>query len=40
MNYKIGPFRRLTGLTEGTLRYYEKLGLLKPSRNGDNDYRY
>ncbi|PKL23237.1 MAG: hypothetical protein CVV47_16205 [Spirochaetae bacterium HGW-Spirochaetae-3] len=40
MKYKIGSFRRWTGLTEGALRYYEELGLIRPFRDLGNDYRY
>ena len=40
MKYKIGSFRRWTGLTEGALRYYEDLGLIRPFRDFGNDYRY
>ncbi len=41
MNYSIGDFARLTGLTAHTLRYYEKEGLLEPERksNGQRFYR-
>ena len=40
MNYSIGDFARLTGLTAHTLRYYEKEGLLEPERksNGQRFY--
>ena len=31
---------RLTGVTNRTLHYYDEIGLLKPSRIGDNGYRY
>ncbi|MCE3261227.1 MAG: Transcriptional regulator MerR family [Pseudoduganella sp.] len=30
----------MTGVTGRTLRYYDSIGLLKPSRLGDNGYRY
>lgn len=40
MKYRIGPFRRWTGLNEGALRYYEELGLIRPHRDAANDYRY
>lgn len=40
MKYKIGSFRRWTGLGEGALRYYEDLGLISPYRDVGNDYRY
>ena len=39
MKYRIGSFKRLTGFSEATLRYYERLGLLSPSRDDGNDYR-
>ena len=35
MNYSIGDFARLTGLTAHTLRYYEKEGLLEPERKSN-----
>ncbi len=31
---------KIAGVTPRTLRYYHKIGLLKPSRVGDNGYRY
>lgn len=31
---------KLTGVTTRTLHYYDEIGLLKPSRVGDNGYRY
>lgn len=37
---KIGELAKQTGLAVGTLRYYSDLGLLLPSRIGDNGYRY
>lgn len=39
MQFKIGAFKKLTGLSEGTLRYYEKIGLISPARDDANDYR-
>ena len=36
---KIGEIARRTGVSVGTLRYYETLGLLCPIR-GENGYRY
>ncbi|KAF1305070.1 MerR family transcriptional regulator [Candidatus Enterococcus willemsii] len=36
MNYTIGEFARLTGLSIDTLRYYEKEALIKPERNTRN----
>ena len=38
--FKIGELAKQTGLAVGTLRYYSDLGLLLPSRIGDNGYRY
>ena len=37
MNIK--EFSRFTGVTEKTLRYFEKTGLLNPNRNQNNGYR-
>ena len=37
---KIGELAKLTGLEVGTLRYYSDLGLLQPTKRGDNGYRY
>lgn len=39
MKYRIGTFKRLTGLSEATLRFYDRLGLLCPARDEANDYR-
>jgi len=39
VEFRIGAFKKLTGLSEGTLRYYEKLGLIAPGRDEGNDYR-
>ncbi len=39
MNYSISQFAQLTGFTIFTLRYYEKEGILKPSRQSNN-HRY
>ena len=39
--YKIGEFSKLTGLSPKTLRFYDEIGLLKPSRIDDfTNYRY
>lgn len=38
--YKIGVFSDLTGLTIKTLRYYDQIGLLKPSKDNFTNYRY
>ncbi|GEM45100.1 MerR family transcriptional regulator [Deinococcus cellulosilyticus] len=37
--FKIGEFARITGVTLRTLRHYDEMGLLSPSRLSDNDYR-
>lgn len=37
--FKIGEFARITGVTLRTLRHYDEMGLLSPSRFADNDYR-
>ena len=37
---KIGELAKQTGVTVGTLRYYESLGLLEPSQRLENGYRY
>ncbi|MFP7170385.1 MerR family DNA-binding transcriptional regulator [Terribacillus sp. 7520-G] len=36
MAYRIGELAKLTGLSEHTLRFYEKEGLLVPKRNSGN----
>lgn len=40
MKEKIGAFKALTGISEATLRFYERLGLVTPDRDAENDYRY
>lgn len=40
MMLKIGELAKQTGVSVGTLRYYESLGLLKPSQRAENGYRY
>jgi DNA-binding transcriptional MerR regulator len=37
---KIGELAKQTNVTVGALRYYESLGLLKPTFRSDNRYRY
>lgn len=37
---KIGDIAKQTGVSVGTLRYYETLKLLHPIERGDNGYRY
>lgn len=38
-NYKTGEFANLANVTERTLRYYDKINLLKPSKVLSNGYR-
>ena len=39
--YKIGTFSEITGLSSKTLRYYDEIGLLKPSKiDSFTNYRY
>lgn len=38
--YTVNELSKLAGVTPRTLRYYDAIGLLKPSRIGDNRYRY
>ena len=40
MDWSIQDIARLAGTTSRTLRHYDERGLLKPSRVGDNGYRY
>lgn len=40
MEWSIQQTARLAGTTSRTLRHYDELGLVKPSRVGDNGYRY
>ncbi|MFF2910780.1 MerR family transcriptional regulator [Paenibacillus sp. NPDC057934] len=37
--YTIGSFAKLTSTTEGTLRFYERKGLLKPSGYNEKGHR-
>lgn len=39
MEYSIQQLSRLSGVTTRTLRWYDEIGLLKPSRVADNGYR-
>lgn len=39
MQYTVKELSRLTGLTPRTLRYYDAIGLLRPGRDRENDYR-
>jgi DNA-binding transcriptional MerR regulator len=38
--YTVRQLSKLAGITPRTLHYYDEIGLLKPSRTGDNGYRY
>lgn len=40
MEYTIQALARLAGVSARTLRWYDEIGLLKPSRVADNGYRY
>jgi DNA-binding transcriptional MerR regulator len=40
MDWSIQDIARLSGTTSRTLRHYDDIGLLKPSRVGHNGYRY
>lgn len=39
MFYTVKQLSELTGLTPRTLRYYDSIGLLRPTRDAGNDYR-
>lgn len=39
MNYKISELAKLAGISARTLRYYDEIGLLKPIRLKDSNYR-
>lgn len=40
MTYTIKQLAQLSGVSTRTLRFYDKVGLLKPAYYGDNQYRY
>ena len=40
MEYSIQALARLSGVTTRTLRWYDQIGLLKPSRVAESGYRY
>ena len=40
MIYPIGAFAKMTAITERTLRYYDRKGLLKPSSRNEQGHRY
>ena len=40
MSYTVKQLSDLAGVSARTLRFYDQIGLLKPSAHGDNGYRY
>ncbi len=40
MDWSVQQIAKFAGTTSRTLRHYDDIGLLKPSRTGDNGYRY
>jgi DNA-binding transcriptional MerR regulator len=40
MDWSVQQIAKLAGTTSRTLRHYDEVGLLKPSRTGGNGYRY
>ena len=40
MEWSVQQIARNAGTTSRTLRHYDDIGLLKPSRTGDNGYRF
>jgi DNA-binding transcriptional MerR regulator len=40
MEWSVQQIARIAGTTSRTLRHYDDVGLLKPSRTGDNGYRF
>jgi DNA-binding transcriptional MerR regulator len=38
--YKIGNVAKILGISPDLLRYYEKKGVVKPTKDATNDYRY
>lgn len=40
MDWSVQQIAKLAGTTSRTLRHYDEIGLLKPSRTGGNGYRY
>lgn len=38
--YKIGQIAEMTGVSQDTLRYYEKMGLVTPNTRSESGYRY
>ena len=40
MSYTVKKLAQLSGVSSRTLRFYDEIGLLKPSYYGENNYRY
>ena len=40
MYYKIGEFANMMGVTADTIRFYEKMGIIKSVKDKNNNYRY
>lgn len=40
MEYSVQELAKLSGVTPRTLRWYDRIGLLKPSRTAESGYRY
>ena len=40
MKYKIGDVSKILGISPDLVRYYEKKGVVTPTKNKNNDYRY
>lgn len=40
MVYTVNDLAKLSGVSSRTLRFYDKVGLLKPAYYGENQYRY
>ena len=40
MDWSVQQIAKLAGTTGRTLRHYDDIGLLRPSRTGNNGYRY
>lgn len=40
MDWSVQQIAKIAGTTSRTLRHYDDIGLLKPSRTGENGYRY
>lgn len=40
MRYTVNKLAKLSGVSPRTLRFYDKIDLLKPAFYGDNQYRY